>query len=137
MLAACFEDTDGWLLLLGRVSILFVAGFGLYVVGRMLYHQPVEQKGRIVPRPVLVFTALWLLLLLAVTVVIMVDGCDTPLTPVKRTVFGASLTWSLAGMSWVGMYGARWKERVTAKTREVLTVTDLLKEAAESERAAS
>lgn len=111
MLSSCVSSLNGWSLLIGRISIVLVAVFSLVVVARLLANQPQQRNMRMIPRPILVFTASWATLLLGVTVAIMAAGCEDPLSPLKRTLFGTGLTWSLFGMTWVVYYGAKWREK--------------------------
>jgi hypothetical protein len=133
VLAACFDSLNDWSLVIGRVSIFGVGAYGLFVIGSILLWQPKQQVERTVPRPVLAFTGIWLLLLLAVTVAITIDGCDTALSPLKRTMFGSSLTWALAGMAWIVHYGARWRRKVIAEATRAKTVAEIVAPIADRE----
>lgn len=111
-----YEPTS---LALTRLTSTVVSVMALVLVIAIIRRQPARPK-RIVPCPVLWFTAFWLTVLTFITSGLLIMGNDAVAAGAERVIYGMSFIWSIAGLSWILYYGqdSIWKSRRILEIQE-------------------
>lgn len=103
---------DSTMLALSRVVIVAVVVYALIVLWRVWRDQPADKRQRIIPRPVLVFTIGWLLILGAIVVDLIVQGRPVVSDGWFRTLYAMALIWPIGGLAWIISLGRKVAARV-------------------------
>lgn len=99
---------DAWLTIV-RLAVLTATGWAMQTIYRML-KRPKSTKSAetitLIPRSILYFTFAWLALTFFFSVAL-ITGDLPAVEGAARTMYGASLAWSIFGLAWILSIGSR------------------------------
>lgn len=119
-MTAAATTFDSAMLVVSRGVILAVAVYSLHVVIALLRDQPLVEQ-RSVPRPVVLFTLFWLIVLVMTVAYLLVTASEAVIQAWLRTLYAMALVWPTAGLAWIVALGHRAAKRSYLKVVDPIT----------------
>jgi len=111
---------DSAMLVVSRGVILGIALYALHVTTGLLRDQPSPQE-RAVPRPIVIFTMSWLVVLVLIVTYLLVTASQAVVQQWLRTAYAMALVWPTAGLAWIIALGRRALKRTYLKVLDPTT----------------